>query len=86
MSLTEGSSRQHQNKINSNLKMTSIQSELEQSFGSDQNVKQTNKKLSTGGKILIALSGMLSTYFNESLLSHSLNILIDLTRVKTLIC
>lgn len=66
--------------------MTSIQSELEQSFGSDQNVKQTNKKLSTGGKILIALSGMLSTYFNESLLSHSLKILIDLTRVKTLIC
>lgn len=41
----------------SNLKMTSVKSELEQSFGV-QNVKQTTKKLSTGGKILIALSGM----------------------------
>lgn len=46
--------------------MTSVESELEQSFGSDQNVKQTNKKLSTGGKILIALSGMLRAYITES--------------------
>lgn len=40
--------------------MTSVKNELELSFGTEQNVKQTNKKLSTGGKILIALSGMLS--------------------------
>lgn len=39
--------------------MTSVQSELERSFES-QNVKQTNRKLSIGGKILIALSGLLN--------------------------